>query len=574
MLPTTATVFATLISRTIEMLFASVFMSYIGQVLTRQSVDNKSLRGMTLAEMTMRSWVTEPGALISSPGIMFRNAFSTRLGALCLAATVAATLYTPASDAMVSPKLMMGRWESRTLVGMVRSSYGNNLYAMKTCPYLFRGDVDSAAPESCLSVQFSGQSYRNLQGFMRRWIDASVSGRGSGRGSGSGSGHGDDVAKRPVGTHLLYDNTTMTGTWIETEHANVTRKFGQHRRIVNNVTMAMPHPGVYAAATNRANGILQLEDLDYMGEYAMRASVVSPAINVMCVSVSRAELAPLVYTEWPHSRNAETGVGAQTKGLDGWEDDVPRFKRGPAARYFNRTVVDDIFRWGPAYGRWPPAFQFVGAATAARSKSRSPADDSQFPADHNLAVNASGFEADALYLLAKKAGMASYTLCEMRSWLSPKCSTHFNISGTAGATMRAHCEDAADVDAYHRKVQARNDSPGLAEKDWRVRGGSPRPVGSLVPWADVETERRRAVAPVHGPQRRQLQQQRLQRPHPDAPRPARGAPRPGPPVPGRGPGRLWQLDPRRRRRRHPLPPRLGLGRARQHPRRAGLAAGV
>lgn len=117
----------------------------------------------------------------------------------------------------------------------------------------------------------------------------------------------------------------------------------------------MPHPGVYAAATSPANGIPQSADQDGIGEYAVRAGVVSPTINVMCVNISHDELAPLVYTEWPGSSRRPTGVGTQTKGWDGWRDEVPL----SAGSYLNRTVVDDVFRWGPEYGRWPPVFQLV-----------------------------------------------------------------------------------------------------------------------------------------------------------------------------------------------------------------------
>lgn len=43
-------------------------------------------------------------------------------------------------------------------------------------------------------------------------------------------------------------------------------------------------------------------------------------------------------------------------GEDDWYNDVPVAKEG---EYLNRTVVDDIFHWGPDYGRTPPAFPLV-----------------------------------------------------------------------------------------------------------------------------------------------------------------------------------------------------------------------
>lgn len=77
-------------------------------------------------------------------------------------------------------------------------------------------------------------AYRNFMSFLGTWNDVYL----------NGTSLETDLRKRPVGTSLLYDNTTMTAAWIETEHSNVTRLHEQHGRIINNVTLAMPHPGM------------------------------------------------------------------------------------------------------------------------------------------------------------------------------------------------------------------------------------------------------------------------------------------------------------------------------------------
>lgn len=56
MAPSTATLVCTLIAKTIEMSFVTVFVAFLGQVLTRRAFVKKS-NGVTLAEMTMRNWV-------------------------------------------------------------------------------------------------------------------------------------------------------------------------------------------------------------------------------------------------------------------------------------------------------------------------------------------------------------------------------------------------------------------------------------------------------------------------------------------------------------------------------------
>jgi hypothetical protein len=69
------------------------------------------------------------------------------------------------------------------------------------------------------------------------------------------------------------------------------------RHIVNNVVLAMPHPRLIEAAQDSINNLLQPEDLGRVSRYAVEASVVSPAVNVLCVAMTDEELKPLVYTE-------------------------------------------------------------------------------------------------------------------------------------------------------------------------------------------------------------------------------------------------------------------------------------
>lgn len=103
LIPATATLITALIAKTIELSFVTVFISFIGQVLTRKSI-RRQTKGMTLAEMTMRNWVIQPGSLITHWETLPYAALS-MLGMLALTATVASMFYTTASDALVSPKL-------------------------------------------------------------------------------------------------------------------------------------------------------------------------------------------------------------------------------------------------------------------------------------------------------------------------------------------------------------------------------------------------------------------------------------------------------------------------------------
>ncbi|CCT69324.1 uncharacterized protein FFUJ_07978 [Fusarium fujikuroi IMI 58289] len=434
--PSTATTLAALLAKTIEMSFVTVFVSCLGQVLTRRAFIRKA-HGMSLAEMTMRNWVIQPGSLITHFETLPSSSL-TLLGMLSLTATIAAAFYTTASDAMVSPKLKSGSWEHKELVGYVRASYANAAYVREDCPYLFNITEDIHAAESCMNVQFSGQSYRNLLNYMNMWTNLNQ----------NGTEISSDLKKRPGGTTLLHDNTTMYSSWIETEHGDVEAHFEETGRIINNVTLALPHPGVYGASKLKVNGILQPDDLAGVGEYTVRAGVVSPSVNVLCVDMDKKELAPLVYTTWPNAKVNDTDIPGQKTGWSGWTGEVPQPLDGKNKDYYlNRTDVDDIFRWGPKYERRPPVFQM-------------------YPFDFNLLTNATVYAADAIYTLGKSPESKNYTVCQLRSWVSPNCSTEFNISGIAGASMKAHCEDDADENAYRRSFPSDQgwSAPSL---DWK-----------------------------------------------------------------------------------------------------------
>lgn len=182
MAPSTATMVCAMFAKTIEISFVTVFVAFIGQVLTRRSFVKKS-KGMTLAEMTMRNWVivrlppplreTNRSDTTKQPGFMLTHwetlpyAAVTFLGAVSLIATIASTFYTTASDVMVSPKLKYGGWENRELSGYVLSSYANTFAAQDSCPTpLRKEDPDGPvfAASSCLDIQYAGQCKSLLHG--------------------------------------------------------------------------------------------------------------------------------------------------------------------------------------------------------------------------------------------------------------------------------------------------------------------------------------------------------------------------------------------------------------------------
>ncbi|KAI9812629.1 MAG: hypothetical protein M1827_004618 [Pycnora praestabilis] len=408
-LPSTATLLSALFAKTIELSFVTVFVAFLGQALSRRSLVKQS-NGLTIAEMAMRSWIMQPGSILTHWESV-RYAALTFLGAVSLTAALLAILYTTAAEALVAPKLMFGAWEDKTLYGLVKTSFGDPPYVQTLCqtPIPTSADVlDSGT--TCLSIEHAGQAYHSYTEWLARWTQISLQGNGS-----------TDLKHRPNGMSMLYDNTTVGAAWIEVK--NMTQVSQDAHRIVNNVTMAMPHSGIFQAARDERNGILQPADLEGLGEYSIIASVPSPAVNVLCASMSEEDLAPLVYTEWP---NANSSLVSST-----WADSVPA---ASPDQWLNSTVVDDLFGWGEKYNRRPPVFP-------------------KLPIAFNTITNITIFNLSSIYVLANGSSGAidnrNYTLCSMKAELSPNCSTRYNASASGGS-LWAHCEDTSDHLAYSR----------------------------------------------------------------------------------------------------------------------------
>ena len=154
--PSTASTLFALFAKTIELSFVTVFVTFLGQVLSRRSIV-KASRGVTIPELTMRTWVIQPGFMITH-WQHIQHAGLTLLGAITLTAAFVATFYTTASDALVSPHLKYGKWENKLLQGLVQASYANPQYIEDNCetPITVVLDPDNAGL-TCLSIEHAGQ---------------------------------------------------------------------------------------------------------------------------------------------------------------------------------------------------------------------------------------------------------------------------------------------------------------------------------------------------------------------------------------------------------------------------------
>jgi len=328
----------------------------------------------------------------------------------------------------VTPKLRMGPFEDRMLVGDVSTSFANTIYLANNCETPVALDSD---PEyrniTCLDMQHAGQAYHNYQAFLHAWSVATEGTRAS----------STELASRPRPTGSIHDNTTVTGSWIE--RYNMTALSKKYGRIVHNVTAAMPHGGVISAANHPKNAITQPRDRSGEGNYDLDASVPSPAVNVLCVGMNETELEPIVYTKWPNGNKTFDPVTWTTDV----PDDVPSFDN-----WHNRTVVDDIFGFGPDYpGYYAPIF-------------------GKLPLPHNTILNVTGpYLPGAIYLLgAAPPGVEpNYVLCSLRAKQAPACSTQYKATAS-GSQLSTRCEEG---DSLQYNVRNPDTPKAIWVPDWK-----------------------------------------------------------------------------------------------------------
>jgi hypothetical protein len=98
-----AAVLTTFLAKTIELSFATLVIALLGQALARRAHKEGEL-GITLAELGMRSWILQPGTLVTHWESV-RYAGITVLGIMSLLSTVLAILYVTAANALVQPQL-------------------------------------------------------------------------------------------------------------------------------------------------------------------------------------------------------------------------------------------------------------------------------------------------------------------------------------------------------------------------------------------------------------------------------------------------------------------------------------
>lgn len=323
--PSLAAFLTSLFAKLIELSFVTVVVAFVGQALARRAHRLEDARGVTLAELSMRTWIMQPGTMLTNWESV-RYAGITVLGVISLLATVAAILYTSAATALVQPQLKWPHWQDGTLQGLVRTQPFNPLYLMDQCKTPIQETQDPQSEthgrvreNSCLQVTHAALAYRNFQTWMSDWTDIANNGSGSA-----------DISLRPKGYALHQDNTTMIAPWIRQENVTTT----SDGIIYNNVTMAMPHVGVIQAANDPINDLLRVDDFEG-AVINIQASVPSPMINVLCVTMNEEDLKPFVWALWDEPLNKSTNYTTWPYMFN---------QSDSFNEYLNGTKYDHIFR--------------------------------------------------------------------------------------------------------------------------------------------------------------------------------------------------------------------------------------
>ncbi|KAL9089112.1 MAG: hypothetical protein Q9165_005925 [Trypethelium subeluteriae] len=396
-----ASLLTQIIAKSIEMSFVTVMVAFVGQVLSRKAFKAKTGQplGITLAEMNMRVWIMQPGLMVTRWESV-RYAVVSVLGVAALLSAIVAMLYTSAADALVKPQLRFDSWRYRGLQGMVNTSFANAQYIETNCqtPVIPALDPEYGT-NTCLDVvDFAPKSYYSYGRYISDWSNFANSTDGS-----------TDLNTRPNGVGQLNEATDVHAAWVEI--ANVTEDSDTYGRTINNISMAMPHAGIFQAAHDPINGILQPSDLDGLGIYRLKAAVPSPVVNALCVQITQDELKPLVYSEFP---------GA-TLNTSTWPQQLDNLAPG---YHFNLTgtKVDQIFNWSNSTGQWPPIFP-------------------KYPINYNTVLNqTSQYGREWIYILGKGSPTQGndYELCGLRAYLTPNCSTYYEVT-SSGGNLTANC---------------------------------------------------------------------------------------------------------------------------------------
>lgn len=153
----TAAFLTSFFAKLIELTFVTVVVAFIGQALARRAFKQEDVRGVTLAELSMRAWIMQPGTVITNWQSV-RYAGITLLGMISLIAAICAVLYTSAATALVQPQLKFPAWSPVLMHGLVKTEFANPTYVEQNCKSPITSLYDSVNYlATCVDLQYASR---------------------------------------------------------------------------------------------------------------------------------------------------------------------------------------------------------------------------------------------------------------------------------------------------------------------------------------------------------------------------------------------------------------------------------
>lgn len=151
--PSSAAFVTSLLAKLIELSHVTVLVAFIGQALARRAFKSKQARGVTLAEISMRAWIQQPGTMITQWESV-RYAGISLLGFLSLLGALNSTLYTSAATALVQPQLKWPEWQDKVMQGLVKTQFANAKYIEDQCRTPIQENYDEDySGSTCLQLE-------------------------------------------------------------------------------------------------------------------------------------------------------------------------------------------------------------------------------------------------------------------------------------------------------------------------------------------------------------------------------------------------------------------------------------
>ncbi|TLD35931.1 Protoheme IX farnesyltransferase [Venturia nashicola] len=229
----------------------------------------------------------------------------------------------------------------------------------------------------------------------------------------------------------------INGPWVQKiVMIDVSNKF--NGRLVNNVPLAIPHPGILKAARNKSNSIAQPNFEGGVGRYQIRAQIPSPYLNVICTNVKRSDLEGLVYEDQVKGQLNNSHLLIPDKN--------PQFVISFNWEKYTKIKcpLDNIFNWNNNNNNKRPANQTILNRTIGSL---------EYDSYGKKSVYLSSAPED----LGKENSTQEYTLCSIQAGLLVNCSTKLSVAGNS-RVLTAHCDDSSDSMSYAKRDASARDT--------------------------------------------------------------------------------------------------------------------